>query len=100
MGESKFIKYEHEVVLVDNYSKDDSLEYVEIQWLELLLRIEQLGKNYDLTVANNLGVRLAREQWPVHLNANAFPKTVWLEKIIKATEIFPKIPVFLRVKLG
>jgi GT2 family glycosyltransferase len=80
---------EFEVILVDNGSRDGSLDGLIKKYPSLNLKIKQLEKNQGFAVANNIGARLARGQWLVLLNADAFPEPNWLESLLAATETIP-----------
>jgi len=83
-----------EIVLVDNGSKDDSLEGLEGGHPGLALRLEKLGENVGFAAANNLGARLARAPWLALLNTDAFPQPDWLEKLLQAVEQYPEFSFF------
>jgi GT2 family glycosyltransferase len=57
--------------------------------LPLRPRLELLGTNRGFAYANNLGARIARGQWLVLLNADAFPDPAWLEELLRAAEASP-----------
>lgn len=81
-----------EVVIVDNGSADNSIEY--IKNFGLRVRIERLNKNEGFSTASNIGARLARGKWLVLLNADAFPEPDWLEKLLSAAETHPEFSFF------
>jgi GT2 family glycosyltransferase len=78
-----------EVILVDNGSSDDAVLGLEKNCPTLDLRVERLEKNTGFAVANNIGARLARGKWLALLNADAFSEPDWLERLVKASEIYP-----------
>ncbi len=49
-------------------------------------RIEKLTGNKGYAVANNIGARLAHGKWLALLNADAFPRSDWLEKLVMTAE--------------
>ena len=77
-----------EVVVVDNGSTDNSIEY--IKDFGLRFKIERLNKNEGFSTANNIGARLANGKWIVLLNADAFPEPDWLENLLAAAETHPE----------
>jgi len=83
-----------EVILVDNGSKDGSLDGVENRWPGLALHLEKLDENKGFAIANNLGARLARGQWLAMLNTDAFPEPDWLEKLLRAAGDYPEFSFF------
>lgn len=83
-----------EVILVDNGSKVGSLDALEHEWTEFPLRIHELGRNLGFAAANNIGARLARGEWIVLLNADAYPEPDWLENLLRAAEQNPAYNFF------
>jgi GT2 family glycosyltransferase len=83
-----------EVVIVDNGSKDGSIDGLEIKWPGLNLKITRLEQNLGFAIANNIGARLARGKWLALLNADAFPEPNWLEQLIFAARKNPKFTFF------
>lgn len=78
-----------EVILVDNGSSDNSLEHLEERYPGLGMRVERLPHNLGFAGGNNLGARLARGQWLVLLNTDAFPEPDWLAELVKAAQTSP-----------
>jgi GT2 family glycosyltransferase len=83
-----------EVIIVDNGSDDDGAVGLEEKYPNLNLKVERLTSNQGFAVANNIGARLARGQWLVLLNADAFPESDWLERLIAASELYPQFASF------
>jgi len=73
-----------EIIIIDNGSTDDSLEY--IKQSKVTPRVTQLTENLGFAAANNIGIRLAHGEWIVLLNADAFPESDWLEKLLTIAE--------------
>jgi GT2 family glycosyltransferase len=71
-----------EVVLVDNGSEDGALDGLYENYPSLDLKIHKLSSNLGYAAANNIGARLARGKWLALLNADAFPRPDWLEKLV------------------
>ena len=78
-----------EVIIVDNGSIDGSLDRIQEKYPKLHIRVNELGKNTGFTVANNIGAQMARGEWLVLLNADAFPDPDWLENLVEAAEKYP-----------
>jgi GT2 family glycosyltransferase len=83
-----------EIIVVDNGSSDQGLDALQQNYLELDLRIERLASNQGFAVANNIGARLARGKWLALLNADAFPRPDWLEKLLHAAYRRPEFSFF------
>jgi GT2 family glycosyltransferase len=83
-----------EIVLVDNGSKDGSLEGLKAKHPGLALRLERLSENRGFAAANNIGARLAHAPWLALLNADAFPEPNWLKMLLQAAEQNPKFSFF------
>lgn len=83
-----------ELILVDNGSTDSSPDLPEIHQQGLHIRVEKLGANLGFAAANNLGARLARGEWLVLLNADAYPEPDWLEQLLYAAEQNPAYTFF------
>jgi len=83
-----------EIVVVDNGSNDGSVDLLDSQYLNLNLKTTQLEKNLGFAAANNIGARLARGEWLILLNADAFPEPNWLENLIAASKAHPKFASF------
>lgn len=82
------------VILVDNNSKDDSIERVkkyfakDIKSKKLIILKEK--KNQGFAEANNIGIRYALSKYSLKyialLNPDAFPLKTWLKHLINAKE--------------
>ncbi|MBI3152911.1 MAG: glycosyltransferase family 2 protein [Chloroflexi bacterium] len=86
--------HDFEVILVDNGSKDGTVEGLRDKYPSLNLRIVSLPSNHGFAVANNIGAHLARGQWLALLNADAFPEPDWLEQLLSASENNPRFSFF------
>ncbi|MBI2252746.1 MAG: glycosyltransferase family 2 protein [Armatimonadetes bacterium] len=77
-----------EVILVDNGSSDDSIEFVRNNFP--MIKIISLNKNYGFARANNLGIEEALKDEAVKyialLNNDTKIDTCWLEELIKVAE--------------
>lgn len=83
-----------EIIVVDNGSTDGSLYVIESRPADVPICIKRLPANRGFAVANNIGVQLARGEWIVLLNADAYPEPDWLENLLKATEQNPQFNFF------
>lgn len=83
-----------EVIVVDNGSTDASVADLETQHSQLDLRVERLASNRGFATANNLGAQLARGEWLILLNTDAFPEADWLENLIKTARDNPQYKCF------
>lgn len=83
-----------EVIIVDNGSVDDSLDALLERNPAFDLHVERLNTNQGFAIANNTGARLARGKWLALLNADAFPETDWLEKLLRAAKENPDYSFF------
>lgn len=82
-------RQDFELILVDNGSTDGPPDLPEIYQQDLHIRVEKLGINLGFAAANNIGARLARGNWLILLNADAFPEPDWLEQLLRASEQNP-----------
>lgn len=82
-----------EIIIVDNGSTEGAMEEIK-KHQRSNLRLERMDRNEGFAVANNIGVHLARGRWLALLNADAYPETDWLEKLVQATEENPEFSFF------
>src|SRR5450830_1393336 len=73
-----------EVILLNNGSEGASFSIPELQFLQSRLSILNSATNLGFAAGNNLAARQAKGEYIVLLNADAFPKPDWLEKIHQA----------------
>lgn len=83
-----------EVIVIDNGSADESVYIVETCQFNVPIHIEQLPFNQGFAAANNIGAYLAKGEWLVLLNADAYPEPNWLENLLKAVEEHPQFNFF------
>jgi GT2 family glycosyltransferase len=81
-----------EVLLVDNASSDDSVDYVRRRHPEVRLLAQT--RNLGFAAANNLAVRRARGEWVALLNPDAFPEPDWLAGYAEAIREHPDCACF------
>ncbi len=81
---------EFEVIIVDNGSRDGSLE-----WLLSLdtanLTVVSLPENLGFAAGCNAGIERARGRYVATLNNDARPETHWLERLVAVAEDDPRI---------
>ena len=88
-----------ETIIIDNDSKDGSLEMLDVSQL-LLCRVEPLGRNSGFAEGNNIGARLAKGKWLALLNADAVAHPDWLEKLHEAIHEYPNCAMFASTQIS
>ena len=86
------LKYpKFELILVDNNSSDDSVEFVKKyhKWVKLIQNKENLG----FVGGNNIGIKKAQGKYIVLLNNDTKVEPNWLKELIKPLEENQKIAV-------
>lgn len=85
-----------EIIIVDNGSSesDSGTQELDRKYPSLALRLEQRATNLGFAAGNNIGAQLARGEWLVLLNADAFPEPDWLEKLLAAAQAHPEAASF------
>jgi len=81
-----------EILIVDNGSKDGSVDQLEIRYPGVHLFC--LGENLGFAAANNRGAARARGNWLAFLNNDAFPAPDWIEKLLEAARNYPGFSLF------
>lgn len=88
------IRRDIEIILLDNGSKD-GLDLDDLPSSpDVSLRIERFPSNLGFAAANNIGARLARGEWIVLLNADAYPEPDWLEQLLMTAKQNPDYNFF------
>ncbi len=86
--------HDFEVIVIDNGSSDNGTAGLEEKYPGLDLLVRRLESNRGFAAANNLGAGLARGEWLALLNADAFPESVWLEKLLQAAKQHSEFSAF------
>jgi len=78
-----------EIILVDNASPDGTVEYVEKNFSEVT--IVRNSENTGFSYANNQGIRMAKGEFILFLNADAYITPDFLEILVKEMERDPEV---------
>lgn len=83
----KFTRYPHEVIVVDNDSRDESLEYLKsLGWIRLIERPHKAGQprgSYDEGEALDLGLENCNTEFFISMHSDTFVKKLnWLTDLI------------------
>jgi hypothetical protein len=88
-------KYDLEVIVVDNGSRDDSLDYLRsLSWIRLIERPEEGVSNWPANVftAWDLGARVARGEFFVTMHSDVFVKQDdWLDPFLREMSVSPRV---------
>jgi len=87
----------YEVVMVDNKSTDDSVEYVKrkYDWV----RIVQTGRNGGFAFGNNIGIKETEGEYVFLLNNDTISTRTFLHRIVEIAESDPDIGVVSPIPL-
>ena len=81
-----------DVVVVDNHSSDDSLNF---QMPENLgVRVIKLTQNVGFAAANNHAVKAANTGWVAFLNPDAYARPDWVGSFVAAQKRYPDVDAF------
>ena len=78
-----------ECFIVDNGSTDGSVNA--LPKLDKRFQILELGENTGFAKGNNIAAAKARGDWLALLNADAFARPDWLERLLEATALAPNV---------
>jgi cellulose synthase/poly-beta-1,6-N-acetylglucosamine synthase-like glycosyltransferase len=92
----KFTNYPYEVIVVDNDSKDESVEYLRrLKWIRLIERPFQPGQlrgSYDQSAALDLGLAGCNTEFYVAMHSDTFVQHPgWLSELVSHFKNDPKI---------
>ncbi|RAK57066.1 glycosyltransferase family 2 protein [Phenylobacterium deserti] len=83
---------DHEVILIDNASKDPAAR--DAAAADSSLIFVGNSENLGFAAACNQGARIARGRWIAFLNPDAVARPDWLEQLLAATERFAGVRAF------
>lgn len=89
-----------EVIVVDNDSHDDSLILSAEHMSDPRFRVIRIPFNAGFAAGNNRAAELARGEWLVTLNPDAFPERGWLAALAKAACRYPDVDMFGSTQLN
>ena len=79
------INYEnYEIIVMDNNSKDGSIEFIENNYPEI--KIKKLDKNHGFAYPNNIGVKDSKGEFIVFLNNDTFVDSNFIIELIKVLQ--------------
>ncbi len=78
-----------EVILVDNGSDEPVTKEILDNFPELSIKFRKLERNVGFAAGNNYAAQAAKGDCLVTLNADAFPRQDWLEKLFTAVKKYP-----------
>jgi len=78
-----------EIILVDNASTDNSIEYVEKKFPKV--KIIRLNKNYGFAKAINTGIKIIKTKYAVFLNNDTQVGKDWLKSLVDCADNHPEV---------
>jgi len=87
-----------EVILVDNNSNDDSIEFVKNSYPSVI--ILKLDKNYGFAEPNNIGAKIAKGEFLLFLNNDTIVTSNFINELVKVTTNEPKIAMLQSLLLN
>lgn len=84
LGNLDFPSNQYEIIMVDNGSKDGSVEFVGKKFPKV--RVISLGDNLGYVKGNNLGINNSRGKYVVFLNNDTTVDKKWLTELVDAAE--------------
>ena len=86
-----------EVILVDNGSTDNSVEYVRTNFPQV--KIIELDKNYGFAEGNNIGIEHAKGRYLLFVNMDTKAENEWLRNLIRAADNHQEYQVLCSIQL-
>lgn len=86
-----------EVLLVDNSSTDDSVEYVRGKFPQV--KVIELRRNYGFAEGNNQGLRHALGEYLIFVNMDTKAENGWLKNLVKAADEHPEYSILCSIQL-
>ena len=86
-----------EVLLVDNGSKDGSVQYVEENFPSV--KVVQLGKNYGFAEGNNRALNYAQGEYLVFVNTDTKAEAGWLKSLVRVADERPEYQILCSIQL-
>ncbi|MFX1329788.1 MAG: glycosyltransferase family 2 protein [Promethearchaeota archaeon] len=80
-----------ELILVDNNSQDDSLEFMENNYKDV--KLIKLKKNYGFASGNNIGARKSNGKYIILLNNDTTVDKNWLSELVKVADSSKEIGI-------
>lgn len=80
-----------EVIFVDNFSRDGSLEFVKKSFNATNLKIIENSENYGFAEGNNIGIKHSSGEYIVFLNVDTEVDPNWIQELVKVMKSNPHI---------
>ena len=90
-------KEKFEVIMVDNGSTDNSVEYVQTHFPQV--KIIALDRNYGIAQGNNLGIEHAKGQYLIFVNNDTVAENGWLQNLVEVADNHPEYQVLCSILL-
>lgn len=81
----------YEIIIVDNNSTDDSIEFIEKNYPQVILK--KLEMNYGFAYPNNLGAKLAKGEFLLFLNNDTMVTSNFLDELVKSITSNEKVAI-------
>ncbi len=86
-----------EVILIDNCSTDDSVEYVKRKFPKV--RVIQLNRNYGFAQGNNIGLENSDGDYLVFMNMDTVAQNGWLSGLVETADEHPEYQILCSIQL-
>jgi N-acetylglucosaminyl-diphospho-decaprenol L-rhamnosyltransferase len=81
----------HEIVVVDNASRDESVEAVQSRWLDV--RVIALASNVGFAAANNVGIRSTQSELVLLLNSDTIVPGGAIDRLVAQLRELPEASI-------